>query len=103
MALETEYQYLEYRPGSNYRQPFVKGRRIRVEVLYRRTINREQLTVHEVAADYQLPVDAVLEAIEYCKRNPAVLDADRRREQDNIRREGLDKPPFVPSGLDPNP
>ena len=31
---ETQYQHLEPRPGSNYRQLFLKGRRIRAAVVY---------------------------------------------------------------------
>jgi hypothetical protein len=30
---ETQYQHLEPRPGSNYRQLFLKGRRIRTAVV----------------------------------------------------------------------
>jgi hypothetical protein len=30
---KTEYQHLEPRPGSNYRQLFLKGRRIRAAVV----------------------------------------------------------------------
>jgi hypothetical protein len=30
---ETQYQHLEPRPGSNYRQFFLKGRRIRAAVV----------------------------------------------------------------------
>ena len=61
MALDPEYKHLEARPGSNYRQLFVKGRRIRAGVIYRRTINVEHLTPQEVAADFDLPLIAVLE------------------------------------------
>ena len=35
---ETQYQHLEPRPGSNYRQLFLKGRRIRAAVVERRSM-----------------------------------------------------------------
>jgi len=33
MAIDTTYKFLEYRPGANYRQMFLKGRNLRAEVL----------------------------------------------------------------------
>ncbi len=49
----------------------------------------------EVAADFDLPLTAVLEAIEYCKQNLDVLEADRRMEDETFRKHGLDQPPHV--------
>ena len=53
MSVGVEYQHLESRPGSNYRQFFVKGRRIRAEVVYRCTVGPEGRPpfVPEVRAD----------------------------------------------------
>jgi hypothetical protein len=68
MGQEFEYRYLKPKPWSNYRQLFV-NERIRAEILYRETVGPEPLTPEEVAKEYQLPVDAVKEAIEYCLRN----------------------------------
>ena len=96
MALDTEYKHLEARPGSNYRQLFVKGRRIRAGILYRLTINVEQLTPKEVATEYDLPLNVVLEAIDYCKRHSDVLEADRQMEDETLRKYGLDQPPQLP-------
>ncbi len=96
MALETEYKHLEARPGSSYRQLFVRGRGIRADTLYRQTINAEPRTPQEVAADYDVPLQAVLEAIDYCKRNPDVLAADFQMEEESIRKYRLDKPSCVP-------
>jgi uncharacterized protein (DUF433 family) len=52
-----EYKHLERRPESNYRQLFIKGRRIRAEVLYRQTVGLEPRTPEQVAEDYELPLD----------------------------------------------
>jgi uncharacterized protein (DUF433 family) len=84
MNPENSYQHLEPRPGSNYRQWFVKGRRIRAEVLYRQTIGEDPRTPEEVAKDYNLPLEAVLEAIDYCIRHADVLQEDRDREAKHI-------------------
>jgi hypothetical protein len=103
MPEPTEYKYLQPKPGgSNYRQLFVNGR-IRAEVLYRETVGREPLTPKEVAEEYQLPVEAVQEAIDYCVKNSEVLDADRAMEEATIKAYGLDKWPYAPRGYRPDP
>jgi hypothetical protein len=98
----NSYQYLEPRPGSNYRQLFYKGRNLRAEVLYRETIGLEPRTPEEVARDYHVPVEAVHEAIDYCTHNEELLRQDRERELASIRAMGLDKPPFVPPDYQPH-
>lgn len=101
MALsEPEYRYLQPKRGSHYQQLAVSGR-IRAEILYRETIGPEALTPEEIAIAYGLPVEAVLEAIQYCEANPAVLDADRAREEATIAARGLDRWPHAPRQADP--
>jgi uncharacterized protein (DUF433 family) len=80
MTDSTRYQHLEPRPCSNYRQLFVKGRRIRAEILYRQTVGLEPRTPEQVAEDYELPLDVILEAIHYCEHNEPLLRQDRDRE-----------------------
>jgi uncharacterized protein (DUF433 family) len=101
MTEQLEYKHLKPKPGSNYQQLFVNGR-IRAEVLYRETIGPEPLTPEQVAAEYQLPVEAVLEAIDYCVRNQEVLDADRAREAGRIKAAGRDKWPYAPRDAKPD-
>jgi uncharacterized protein (DUF433 family) len=97
MAKRVDYHYLECRPSSQYHQLWIKGRHIRAEVLYRCTVGAEARTPEEVAQDYDLPVEAVREAINYAVHNHALLQAERAREEDRVQRLGLDKPPFVPA------
>jgi uncharacterized protein (DUF433 family) len=97
MEKKRDYHYLEPRPGSPYRQLWVKGRHIRAEVLYRLTVGAEPRTPDEVARDYDLPVEAVQEAIDYAVRHQKLLQAERAREDDRVKRLGLDQPPFVPA------
>ncbi len=47
---DTAYQHLEYRPGSNYRQMFLKGRRIRAAVVNEWLHGPDPLTPEEFAA-----------------------------------------------------
>jgi uncharacterized protein (DUF433 family) len=96
MADNREYQYLQAkRGGSNYRQLFVNGR-IRAEVLYRETVGQEPLTPAEVAREYNVPFEAVLEAIDYCTKNETLLNEERSREEAWIHASGRDKWPYAP-------
>jgi uncharacterized protein (DUF433 family) len=97
MATQVQYQHLEPRPCSHYRQLWVKGRHMRAEVLYRCTVGAEPCTPEEVAQDYDLPVEVVQEAIDYAVRNQELLDAERAREASRMQELGLDKPPFIPT------
>jgi len=83
---EFAYQYLAPKRGSRYQQLFYG--RIRAEVLYRETVGREPLSPEEVAREYDVPLGAVLEAIDYCSKNKELLDAERAREEAQIRAEG---------------
>jgi uncharacterized protein (DUF433 family) len=96
MSTQVQYQHLEPRPGSNYRQLWVKGRHIRAEVLYRLTVGAERRTPEEVAQDYNLPVEVVHEAIAYARHSQDLLEAERAREEVRIQQLGLHKPPFIP-------
>jgi len=97
MTTEVQYQYLAPRPRSHYRQLWVKGRHIRAEVLYRLTVGAEPRTPEEVAHDYNLPVEAVQEAIDYAVRNQKILEAERAHEAARVQQLGLDRPPLVPT------
>ena len=77
MIGSTEYQHLEPRPCSRYRQLFIKGRKIRADIIHRQTIGLEPRTPEQVAEDYDLPLEAVLDAIHYCQHNEPVLRKDR--------------------------
>ena len=82
MSAELTYQHLEPRCNSAYRQLFVKGTRIRAELIYRAHVNAEEpMTPEELAADFGLALDAVLEAIAYCRSNPPEIATDLAEEQ----------------------
>jgi uncharacterized protein (DUF433 family) len=95
MSVQMTYQFLESRPGSNYRQLFFKGKKIRAEILYRATLGPEPRTPAEVAADFDVPAKAVKEAIHYCTHHEDLLREERTRVLEEIRTRGLDRPPPV--------
>jgi uncharacterized protein (DUF433 family) len=95
MSVQVEYEFLEERPRSNYRQLWVKGRHMRAEVLYRCTVGSEPQTPEQVAREYDVSLEAVKEAIDYCTRNKQLLDAERSEEEASIRARGLDRYPYA--------
>lgn len=94
------YKYLQPKVGSRYQQLAVNGR-IRAEILYRETLGPEALTPEQVAKEYNLPVEAVREAIQYCEQNRDLLDAERAREQTTIEARGFDHWPHAPKTPEP--
>src|SRR5437773_7314123 len=78
----TIYAHLAANPKSAYKQLFIKGTRIRAEVIYGMTVDgSEPMTPDEVAADTGLPLEAVKEAIAYCKSNPSEIAQDHAAEE----------------------
>jgi uncharacterized protein (DUF433 family) len=78
---EMQYKHLGPKLGSAYRQWVVQGRGIFAQTLWLATLGDEGMTAEQVAADRDLPVEAVLEAIDYCERNQDLLQ--REREEDD--------------------
>lgn len=89
----TKYLHLEPRPGSNYRQLFLKGRRIRAAVVHEAVHGPDPYTPEEFARDYGVPPEAVREALDYVAENLALIEAERDREAADVRARGLDRPP----------
>jgi uncharacterized protein (DUF433 family) len=88
----TQYQHLEPRPGSNYRQLFLKGRRIRAAVVDEAIHGPDPRTPEEFARDYQVPLEAVLEALDYVAQNRPLIEQERDREAAKLRARGFDGP-----------
>jgi uncharacterized protein (DUF433 family) len=75
------WQHLAPNPASCYKQLFVKGTRIRARVLYGMFASaQEPMTPQEIADEFDLPMEAVKEAIAYCQSNPPEIALDFERE-----------------------
>ena len=98
MSETINYAHLAPRDGWSYRQFFVKGRNLRAETLYRATVGSEPMTPDDVARDYDVPVEAVREAIHYCVRNAALLKTEREDDWAQSQSRGLIAPPPIASG-----
>jgi uncharacterized protein (DUF433 family) len=97
----TQYKYLERDPKSSYKQLSIKGRSIRARTLYGMYMSAEEpRTVKEIAEDYNLPIEAVEEAIAYCKSNPPEIEEDFRRTEMIMELSGMNDPNYK---FHPNP
>ncbi len=90
------YKYLTRKPGSAYKQLFIKDRWIRARTLYGKYVSEEApMTPEEIAADYNLPLEAVQEAIAYCESNPPEIAQDFAREEAWMEATGRNDPNYI--------
>jgi uncharacterized protein (DUF433 family) len=84
METTTKWKYLVRKPKSNYQQLFIKDRWVSARTLFGQTVGEDSRTPDQLAADYRLPLEAVLEAITYCESDPPEIREDWQREQSAI-------------------
>jgi len=95
----STWKYLAPNPKSKYKQLFIKGRRIRARDLYGRFMSSEEpMTPEEIAADYDLPLDVVREAIAYCQTDPPEIREDFEREERLMEATGMNDPQYKYGG-----
>lgn len=94
-SVSAQYEFLERNPKSNYKQLFVKGTRIRARILYGQYMSEEEpRTLEEIAADYNLPVEAVRQAIAYCDTDPVEIREDFALEEAIMEATGMNDPNY---------
>jgi hypothetical protein len=86
---EKQYQHLEPRPGSNYRTLFLKDRRIRAAVVDGVINGPDPRSAEDFAREYQVPLEAVIEALEYVAANRTLIEQERDHEAARLRARGL--------------
>ena len=93
-TVATTYKYLAPKPGSVYRQLFVRDRWIAARTLYGQSVGDDARTPEELARDYDLPLEAVNEAIAYCESDPPEIAADVAASDAVMRASGMDDPDY---------
>src|SRR5258708_25010806 len=89
------YKYLARKPKSVYKQLFIKDRWISARTLYGLHVNEEMpMTLEEIAANYELPLEAVQEAIAYCESNPPEIASDYAAEEALMEATGMNEPNY---------
>src|SRR5436190_22731549 len=98
-STSTSWQYLAPSPNSSYQQLFVKGTRIRARVLYGMFMSGDEpMTPEQIASEFNLPTEAVKEAIAYCQGNPPEIAQDFEREERLMHASGIDHPDYKYGG-----
>src|SRR5271166_6470393 len=73
-------------------QLFLKGRRIRAAVVDEAIHGPDPFTPEEFASEYQVPLEAVREALEYVAQNRPLIEQERDHEAARLRARGLGGP-----------
>src|SRR5262245_18149818 len=91
----NNWTYLEPRPKAFYRQLFIKGTRIRARSLYGWYASEEEpMAAEQLAEEFNLPLEAVKEAIAYCESDPQEIREDFRRQEALMEAPGMNDPDY---------
>jgi hypothetical protein len=88
----TKWQYLEPRPSSGRQQLYIKGRKLRAFTVWMDMMVND-LTPIEVAENKELPLGAVMEAIEYCSSHQPLLKKEAEEERRRLEEKGISLEP----------
>ena len=77
---KTQWQYLEHRPHPWRQQLYIKGKRIKASVIYSDMIVNNE-TPAEAAENWDLPLAAIEELIEYCQSHQELLEREAAEER----------------------
>src|SRR5262249_38738053 len=97
--ISTTWKYLAPNPKSAYKQLFIQGTRIRARTLYGMYRSTEEpRTAEDIAREFNLPVEAVREAITYCEGDPPEIKEDFEREERKMTATGMNDPDYKYGG-----
>ncbi len=94
---QTEWQHLEQRPHSWRKQLYLKGRRLRASIVWTDMIVNE-MTQEEAADNWDLPLEAIKESLEYCQTHQELLKQEALIERRHLEERGIPLEPKITSG-----
>lgn len=86
------WRYLVERDHPWQRQMSIKGRRLLAATVWRDMVANIQAP-HEAAVEWDIPVDAVREAVEWCEANRALLEMEAKEEARRLTSAGASLAP----------
>ncbi len=90
----NQWQYLESRPHSWREQLYIKGRKLTAFTVWSdMMVNGE--TPNDAAENWDLPLAAVQEAIEYCSTHQELLKREAESERRYLEQRGISLEPKV--------
>ncbi|MEA5537052.1 hypothetical protein [Crocosphaera sp. XPORK-15E] len=85
---KTQWQYLEPRPHPWRKQLYLKGKRIKASVIYSDMIVNE-MTEADAVYNWDLPLEAIQEIIEYCQTHQDLLQSEAQEERRRLEAKGV--------------
>jgi uncharacterized protein (DUF433 family) len=85
---KTQWQYLEPRPHPWRKQLYFKGKRLKAFDVWM-TMLVEKMSPEETAKDWDLPLAAVEEAIQYCQTHQDLLRREAEEERHRLEAKGI--------------
>ena len=92
--IQTQWQYLEKRPHRWRQQLYIKGRKLTAFTLWMNMIVNE-ITPEDAADNWELPLAAVYEAIEYCQTHQELLQQEAETERRHLEEKGIPLEPKI--------
>jgi len=92
--MNQKWQYLEQRPHKWRKQLYFKGKRLRPYVVWI-GMQTENLTISEAADNWDLPIDAIKEAIAYCESETNLLNKEAKEEKQLLEAKGYSIAPKI--------
>lgn len=93
---QTEWKYLEKRPHPWRKQLYLKGRRLKAFDLWANMIAND-MTPEEVADNWDVPLEAVRESIQYCETYQDLLKQEAETERRHLEERGIPLEPKITS------
>jgi uncharacterized protein (DUF433 family) len=93
---DETWQFLAPYPQSWRKQLYIKGRKLPASIVWGDMIVNE-MTPEESAEDWDLPLEAVQEAIRYCETHRELLDSEAEKEKQYLEEQGVSIEPMSSS------
>ena len=91
---KIQWQYLEARPDSWRKQLYIKGRKLRARTVWSDMLVNED-TPSEAADNWDLPLQAIFEVIDYCESNQTLLEEEAELERQYLEEKGVKLEPRI--------
>lgn len=86
--IQAHWKYLVERPHPWRRQLYVKGRRLLASTVWQ-DMHINELSLNDIAANFSLPIEAVVEVVRYCETNQELLQMEADEERRRLEEKGV--------------
>ena len=86
------WQYLIARPHAWRKQLYIKGRKVLASTIWR-DMTANQMSPEQAAENWDLPLSAIYEAIDYCQKHQEILKLEADEERYRLEVKGVQVEP----------